>query len=307
MGTSDFAGIILEDLIKSHHELLAVVTQPDHKDKKSKIISPVKETAQKNKLKILQPQRLDDEFVDVLKNLNPDLIIVVAYGKILPEKVLKLPNLKSLNVHASLLPKLRGPSPIQNSLLQGDTLTGVTIILMDEGIDTGNILSQKKEKIKRNDDYITLAGRLSVVGSKLLVDTIEKWADKKIKPKKQSDKEATLCQLIEKNDGRIFWDKSATEIYNAFRAFRSWPGIFTFWDNDGTIKKITLTLISASLGEERGNHSLGEVFKKKNKELCVQTRDGIIIINKLQMEGKNEVESGDFINGYPNFIGSILK
>ena len=309
MGTSDLAGIILESLVDSPHELLAIVTQPDNKNKsrKIKIVSPVKEVAKKNKLRIFQPKKLDEKFIGELKDLNPDLLVVAAYGKILPKKILEIPKLKSINVHASLLPKLRGPSPIQNSLFQGDNKTGITIMLMDEGVDTGDILSQKKIKINDDDDYITLTSRLSVAGAKLLLDTISKWSSKKINSKKQNNSEATLCQLIEKNDGRIFWDKDANSIYNAIRAFKVWPGIFTFWKDDGINRKVSLTSIYVDTNKKGDSYHLGEVFQRKNKKICVQTSEGILIIEKLQMEGKNEVESNSFINGYPNFIGSLLK
>jgi methionyl-tRNA formyltransferase len=316
MGTSDLAGIILEDLIDSPHKLSAVVTQPDseNKSRKAKIISPVKETAIKNKITVFQPKVLDKDFIDKLKQLNPDLIIVAAYGKILPKEILELPKLKALNVHASLLPKLRGPSPIQNSLFQGDSKTGITIMVMDKGVDTGDILSQKNIKINSDDDYITLTSKLAVAGAKLLLNTIPKWANKEIKSEKQDNNEATLCQLIEKNDGRIFWDKDAISIYNSFRAFRVWPGIFTFWDNNGTTKKISLTIITTGANEDGEKYHLGEIFQRdkddalgQNKEICIQTSEGVIIVNKLQLEGKNEIEAINFINGYPNFIGSILK
>lgn len=309
MGTSDLAGIILESLIESPHELLAVVTQPDSEDKrkKTKITSPVKETALQNKIKVLQPEKLDDAFASEVKDLNPDIIIVAAYGKILPKEILEIPKFKSLNVHASLLPKLRGPSPIQNSLLQGDKQTGITIMVMDKGIDTGNILSQKEIEIKDNDDYITLTSKLAIAGAKLLLDTLEKWVDQKIEPMIQDNDGATLCQLIERSDGRIFWDKSAEEIYNAFRAFRVWPGIFTFWNIREALKKISLTSISIDKNTDPIEQPLGKVFQREDKKICVQTSAGVIIIDKLQMEGKKETDIASFINGYPEFIGSVLK
>lgn len=309
MGTSDLAGIILESLIDSPYKLSAVVTQPDNENKsrKIKIVSPVKETAEKNKIKVFQPAKLDEGFINELKDIDPDLIVVAAYGKILPKKILEIPKFKSINVHASLLPKLRGPSPIQNSLIQGDNKTGITIMAMDEGIDTGDILSQKEINIKEDDDYITLTSKLAVAGASLLIKTIPKWIDHKIKPKKQDNDSATLCQLIEKSDGRIFWDKNTTEINNLFRAFRVWPGIFTFWDKSGTLKKISLTSISTVNTRDAEDHKLGEVFLNENKDVCIQASKGAIIINKLQLEGKKEIEVSSFINGYPDFIGSILK
>lgn len=309
MGTSDLAGIILESLIDSPHEILAVVTQPDNENKsrKAKIISPIKEIAEKNKIKLFQPKKLDEDFINDLKILEPDLIIVAAYGKILPEEILNIPNFKAINVHASLLPKLRGPSPIQNSLLQGDKKTGITIMLMDKGIDTGDILSQKEIEIEQEDDYITLTSKLAIAGANLLIETIEKLLNKEIAPKEQDSSEATLCQLIEKSDGKIIWDKTAVEIYNAFRAFRVWPGIFSFWDNDGLLKKISLTLIQFDETETENEKQFGEIFQREDKEICIQTSQGVILVKKLQLEGKNETEAKNFINGHSEFLGSVLK
>ncbi|MDD3497998.1 MAG: methionyl-tRNA formyltransferase [Candidatus Moranbacteria bacterium] len=307
MGTSDFAGIVLESLTGSPYEISAVVTQPDSRDKKGNLPNPVRDIAQKNNIKILQPEKLDENFTNEIKGLRPDVFIVASYGKIIPEKILEIPRMKSLNVHASLLPKLRGPSPIQNSLLQGDKETGITIMLMDKGIDTGDILSQKKIAINDDDDYITLTSKLAVAGSKLLLHTVSKWINGEINPVKQNDGEATLCQLIEKSDGQIFWGKSASEIHNTFRAFRVWPGIYTFWDNEGAVKKISLTSISAEENENENERHLGEVFQKEDKKIRVKTGKGNIIIEKLQLEGKNETEANSFINGYPGFIGSVLK
>ena len=311
MGTSDLAGIVLQSLLDKDYLIDTVVTQPDYTDKRKKNIigSPVKETALKNKLtKIRQPEKLDEEFIKEIKNIQPDLIIVVAYGKILPEKLLNIPKFKSINVHASLLPKLRGPSPIQNALLLGLKKTGITIMLMDKGIDTGDILAQKKLSVKTSDDYLTLTSKLAVLSSNLLLKTLPKWVSGKIKPKKQNEKRATMCQLIERADGRIIWDDNAVEIFNKFRAFRAWPGIFTFWERKGNQHKISLTDISYNqkifFKEKR---HLGEVFQLKDGEVAIQTGKGIIIINRLQLAGKREIDVKNFLNGYPDFIGSILR
>ena len=309
MGTSDLAEVILDSLIKSPHDILAVVTQPDseNKNKKVKIISPVKKTAELKKLQLLQPTKIDDQFIDDIEKLKPDLIVVAAYGKILPEEVLNIPKFKSLNVHASLLPKLRGPSPIQNSLLNGEKETGITIMKMDTGIDTGDIISQDKLEIEPEDDYVTLTGKLAILGSHLLLDTIDKWVQGDIQAVSQDSSQATLCQLIEKSDGKIFWDKDKDYIHNAFRAFRVWPGVFTFWENNNSSKKIALTDIHPGSNSESESYSLGEVFQRENGEVCIQASSGVIIIEKLQLEGKKEAEIKSFINGYPNFIGSILS
>ncbi len=311
MGTSDFASIILRSLLENNYHFSAIVTQPDNEStkKKASIISPVKKICQEEGIEniLLQPEKLDIDFINKLKKLSPDLIIVAAYGKILPEKILEMPRFKSINVHASFLPKLRGPSPIQNALLQGLSETGTTIMLMDRGIDTGDILTQAKIKIKDDDDYLTLTSKLAILSSNLLIDTLPKWIAKKIKPRKQNLDEATMCQLIEKNDGGIIWDADAKSIYNKFRAFRVWPGIFTNWENKSSLQKILLTDISLEKNTEPIRHRLGEIFKNSKGKIAVQTGNGIIILNKIQLAGKNETNIADFINGYPQFIGSVLK
>lgn len=309
MGTPEIAEIVLENLHLKDYPILAVVTQPDYKpkNKEDNFISPVKKLALEKNIPISQPEKLDDNFKKWLKDLEPDLIIVTAFGKIIPKDILNIPKYKSLNVHASLLPKLRGASPIQNALANGMKETGITIMLMDEGIDTGDILSQKSLAIEPDDDYVTLTGKLAVVASHLLIDTIPKWIDKTITPQKQDDSQATMCQLIEKNDGKINWAEDAEDIYNKFRAFRVWPGIFTFWENKGNLQKISLNEVSVEKNNPPERHHLGEVFEYSDSKIAVQTNSGLIILNKIQLAGKNETSVYDFLNGYPHFIGSILK
>lgn len=309
MGTPSIASIILESLILKNYKIAAVVTQPDYqeKNKKESISSPVKKMALEKNIPVFQPLKLDDDFKKWLQKINPDLIIVAAFGKIIPEKILKIPNFGSINIHASLLPKLRGASPIQNALANGLTETGITIMLMDKGIDTGDILAQKSLKIETSDDYLTLTSKLATVASALLIKTIPAWISKTITPQKQDDSSATMCQLIEKSDGKISWHESAEEIYNKFRAFRVWPGIFTFWNNKNNLQKVSLNHIYFEKNKIGENRHLGEIFKYDEFQTGIQTIDGVVIINKIQLAGKKEVSIEDFLNGYPHFIGSILK
>jgi len=202
---------------------------------------------------------------------------------------------------------LRGASPIQNALVEGLTETGITIMLMDKGVDTGDILSQKSIPIEKDDDYITLTGKLALVASSLLIKTIPVWIDGSLKSQPQDHSQATMCQLIEKNDGKINWDETAIEIQNKFRAFKVWPGIYTFWDNKNNLQKISLNHIYAEKDKTGEKHHLGEVFKYDDFQVAIQTTKGVIILNKIQLAGKNEVSIEDFLNGYPHFIGSILK
>lgn len=310
MGTPEIAEIVLESLHLKNYPILGVATQPDYKPKnkcEADFISPVKKFALEKNIPVIQPEKLNDEFREWLKKLSPDLIIVTAFGKIIPKDILNIPKYKSLNVHASLLPKLRGASPIQNSLANGTSETGITIMLMDEGIDTGDILSQKKIAIDPQDDYVTLTSKLAILAANLLIQTIPAWADKTLTPTKQDNSQATMCQLIEKSDGKINWDENAQDIYNKFRAFRVWPGIFSFWENKGNIQKISLNQITYKKDKLGERHHLGEVFRYSEKEIAVQANDGVVILDKIQLAGKNETAISDFLNGYPDFIGSILK
>ncbi len=310
MGTSDFATTILAALLKRQYKIKAVFTQPDKPSgrKKEKTAPPVKLMAQEKKIKIFQPTKFDEEVIKKLKDISPDLIIVTDYGKILPSEVLKIPSFGCLNVHASLLPKFRGPSPIQNALWQGKRKTGITIMLMNEGIDTGDIISQKEVVIRNHDTALSLKLRLAELGADLLIQTIPFWINQKIEPQPQDNSQATLCQIIEKSDGRIFFENTAKEIYNKYRALYPWPGIFAFWDNQNSLQRIKFIKISYKGQNYSKPLSLGEVFQdKKTKKIGVQTSKGIIYLEKIQLEGKFPLLVEEFINGHPDFIGSILK
>lgn len=306
-GTSSYAREILEALAREKYEIAAVFTRPDvPQGRKQEVApSPVKEMAISLKIPVFQPPKLDSETIKQIEKLKPDIIIVASYGKILPREILEIPRLGSLNIHASLLPKYRGPSPIQNALMNGEKETGVTVILMNQGIDTGNIISQEKVEIDEKDNAETLAHKLAEAGTGLILKTIPLWAEKKIKPSKQDDTKATICQLIEREDGRIIWEDEAENIYNKFRAFYPWPGIFTFWNNDGTMERIKLILVDLLKTDPQAPHEIGEVFELGDK-IGVQTLKGIIVLEQIQLEGKNPVAAREFLNGYPSFLGSKL-
>ncbi len=307
MGTSEFAAAILTSLAEEKYNLISVYTQPDKKSGRGQEMkkSAVKIIAEKNKITVFQPAKFNEDAVMELKNQKPDLIIVAAYGKILPKEVLEIPGFGAINVHASVLPKFRGPSPIQNAILAGETETGTTIMLMDKGIDTGDILRERSLKIRPDETTPELSQRLSALASKLLLETLPLWIERKITPRKQNNHKATLCQLIEKEDGKIIWADSAESIYDKFRAFQPWPGIYAFWESGNSIKRIRLNKIR--LAENfPGKHHLGEVFKS-GQDILIQADPGAIIIKEIQIEGKSSVKIEDFLNGYSNFIGAILK
>ncbi len=305
MGTPGFAADILKNLIEANFNVAAISTQPDKKaGRKQKVLtSPVKKLAEQKKIKVFQPENLRDEkTVEEIKKINPDVIVVAAYGKILPMEILRIPPFGCLNIHASLLPKLRGASPVQNAILQGGKKTGVTLMLMNEGVDTGDILAQEKVIIKSEDTAETLLNKLSVLGGKMLVKHLPRWISGKIKPKPQDNKKASYCQLIKKSDGKIDWTQSAQEIYDRWRAFYLWPGIHSLININGQLKKIKLLRVSINpkLSLEKRP---GKILKHKEK-IAVQAKRGVVFLEEVQLEGKKKVSIQDFIRGYPNFIGS---
>jgi len=308
MGTSVFAEEILASLIAAKYDIVAVYTQADKKVGRAREIqkSPVRTTAEKNILPVFTPQKFDAEVIAQLTAQNPELIIVAAYGKILPQAVLNLPCFGALNVHTSLLPKYRGPSPIHNAILAGETETGTTIMLMDAGVDTGDILTQEKINIDKHATTLDFSKKLAALSARLLLQTIPRYLAGKITPQKQRTADTTLCRMLKKEDGQIDWSDSAQSIYNRYRAFFPWPGIFTFWETKGAPKRLKLTKIHFNIKTTAANHQVGEVFQIE-KQIAVQTGNGFIILEEVQIEGKTPMKIQDFLNGYSNFLNSVLK
>lgn len=310
MGTSLFAKEILEALIKNNYALVSVYTQPDKPfgRKKELHASEVKKFCQEKNIHLEQPEKFDTEAIDKLRHFNPDIIIVAAYGKILPQAVLDLPKFGAINIHPSLLPKWRGPSPIQNAILEGEKETGITIMLMDAGMDSGDILAQEKMLISDTDTSESLLQNASKQSSVLLLKTLPLWIEKKIAPKKKDDSKAIFCKIIKKEDGKINWQESAEKIYNKFRAFYPWPGIFCFWNINGKDTRIKFTQISIEKNtpDEIQKLQVGLVIKINDK-IGIITTDGSLILDEIQIEGKKNMSAKEFFIGYPKFIGSVLK
>lgn len=308
MGTSDLSEAVLGALIENEYNLVGVFTKPDQKiGRKQEITEPlVKKMALEHKIPVFQPLKFNIETVEELKKLKPDLVIVAAYGKIIPKSALEIPGFGCINVHVSLLPKYRGPSPIQNALLAGEKETGVTIMLMDQGVDTGDILAQEISPIKPNDNTEMLMGKLAELGAKLLLKTLPLWIEGKIEKMSQDHSKATNCQLIEREDGKIYWTDSAEDIYNRYRALTPWPGIFTYWKNDSEIIRLKLIAIELQKTSPIEKRAEGEIFEI-GSDIGVQTAQGVIILKELQKEGKKPSDAKSFINGHKNFIGSILQ
>jgi len=303
MGTPDFSVPILNALIENYN-VIAVVTQPDKKVGRKQVLtsSPIKKIALVNKIEVLQPEKISGnaEFIRRVKDLNSDLIVIAAYGLILPKEILNIPKFGVINIHASLLSKYRGASPIQSAILNGDKETGVTIMLINEKMDKGDILMQETITITDNDNFGSLHDKLSALGTKLLIETLPKWLNKEIKPQKQDESQATYCKLITKEDGKIDWHKSAFEIERQIRALNPWPGTRTNWGD----KK--LKLLKVKLLNVKNKYEIGEVYKI-NDGLAVACKEDALEILELQLESKKPMTAKEFLNGYPKIIGSVLK
>ena len=307
-GASFFATSILKGLIENNYNIISVVTQKEESEKKSSFLT-VRKVAQEKKIEVFAIKKFDEESIKKIKDLKPDLIIVASYGKIIPQKVLDIPGFGIINVHPSLLPKFRGPSPIQNAILEGEEKTGSTIILMNEKMDEGDILAQEKISLLPNENYPELLQRISRLSSELLLKTISLWVKREITPQKQNGTKATYCQLIERLDGKINWSENARDIFNRFRAFLPWPGVFAYWERKASLVRIKIHQMKILKNCEEKNlekFQEGEVFIS-GEEMAVKTGEGVVILEEIQLEGKNKIKADDFLNGYPDFIGTVLR
>lgn len=308
MGTPEFSAAVLSGLVEKKYHMVGVITRKDKPigRKQEMMESAVKKKALEYAIPVEQPEKLDQVAIEKIKSLKPDLIVVAAYGKILPKEILDIPGFGCVNVHASLLPKWRGASPIQNALLSGATETGVTLMLMDEGMDTGNVLAQKKIEIAPEDTQASLGIRLAETGRDLLLETLPLWIERTIIPLPQDDTRATLCQLIEREDGHILWTDAAEAIYNRFRALYPWPGIFAFWKKENELLRLKLLGVSFQKQSPQVPHPLGQVFEVGEK-VGVQTSEGIVFLETVQLEGKTEMSIAEFLLGNKEIIGSFLQ
>lgn len=306
MGSAEFSIPILLALINSF-QVVAVITETDKPAGRNKKIveAPTKIIAERENIPCLQPERIkgNKELLEKIASLSPDVIVVAAYGQILPKEILNLPKNGCVNVHPSLLPEYRGASPIQTALLNGEKKTGVSLILMDQGMDSGDILAQETIEIAEDDNYETLEKRLAEGAACLLIKILLEFIDDEVKLIVQDDTRATYCSKIKKEDGRIDWDKPANEILNKIRAFSTWPGSYSRYEN----RKIEIVKAEPRPGEDYfDQYAIGQVYREKNK-ICVQCAEGSIILQEVKLEGKNKIAINDFVNGHQSFIGSILR
>lgn len=303
MGTPEFALPSLKALLEENYQLKAVVTQPDRpRGRGGKIkVSPVKEEALKHGLKVLQPTSLDSNFLARLKSLNPDIMIVVAYGKILPPDILKIPPSGCINVHASLLPRYRGAAPVHRAIMNGEEITGVTTMYMEEGMDTGDIILQEETKIDDNDTVGTLHDRLAEKGSKLLVKTLELVIEGKALSRSQEEEKASYAPPLKREEELIDWEKSAAEIFNKIRGMNPWPGAYTFWKNK------RLKIWSSRIVDQEGLYNPGEIVKVDQEGILVGTGKGALLITDVQVSGGRRMRAGEFIRGKDIGAGEVLE
>ena len=293
MGTPDFAKVSLESLINNGHKIVGVFTNPDKKSGRGQKInfSPVKEVALKNNLEIFQPKTLrTEEVYNLIKELNPELIVVVAYGKILPENILNIPMYGCINVHGSLLPEYRGAAPIQWAVIDGKKVTGVTTMFMDKGMDTGDILLEEKVVIKDDETAGDLFDRLSFIGAKLLVKTIDCIKDNSLSPKKQDHTKATYTKMLTKDMSLIDWSYNAKKIYDFIRGLNPWPAAHAILD--GKRLKIYKSKILEDIKGTPG------AIKSVDPFVVFCGENTALEVIELQMENKKRMLASDFFRGY---------
>lgn len=302
MGTPEFAVGTLEGLLGAGVDLVGVYTQPDRPKGRGRKMTPppVKELALRHGIPVFQPQKLrDPEAVAELQQLDPDLIVVVAYGQILPQSVLDIPRFGCINVHASLLPKFRGAAPINKAIIDGEKVTGITTMLMDAGLDTGDMLVRKSLEIGPDETAGELHDRLALLGRETMLETLQQVLDGTLSPQQQNDDESSYAPMMKKEDGRIDWSLSAQEVHDRVRGLAPWPGAFTRLD--GEVLKIAQTQVVDGAGDA------GTVVAASADGVDVACCDGVIRIGALQLPGKKMLSAADFLRGCQLEKGQILE
>ena len=289
MGTPDFALPCLEALIESGYNINAVITQPDRPKGRHNVIefSNIKKTAIKHNIPVLQPEKIrKDNWPQRISEIGCDLAVTCAFGQILPKSVLEIPKYGTINVHASLLPKFRGASPMQRAIIEGEEITGVTTMLTDVGMDTGDMLLKKETNITKEDDICSLHDRLSIMGSNLLIDTIKLYEQDKIVPVKQDDSLATYAPMIKKEEGKLDFNQDALRLFNVIRAFNPWPGTYTSYC--GKTMKIT----KAEYSDDVNDSSIanGTILNIEKDKMAVKCESGILYITELQFEDRKRMQ-----------------
>ncbi len=304
MGTPDFSVPTLERLTASKHSVIAVVTQPDKPKGRGKEVrmTPVKECALKHGIPVYQPVKARDKaFVEEMRALNPDVMVVIAFGQILPGELLKVPAYGCVNIHASLLPKYRGAAPIQWAVINGDKETGITTMQMDVGMDTGDMLEKLVIRLEPKETGGSLFDRLSLLGGDLILSTLEKLEAGTLIPTPQDHEQATYVKKISKELGDIDWTMDAAAIERLIRGLNPWPSAYSHYK--GRLLKIWEADVLP--GEKQG--ACGQILSANGDSLTVQTGDGILAVRSIQIEGKKRMDTAAFLRGFPVERGAILE
>lgn len=304
MGTPEFSVPILKMLIKNYN-VVGVVTQPDREVGRKKVLtpSPIKQTAMEFNIPVITPEKLRIEYEKVLA-FKPDIIVTCAYGQILPNEILNYPKYGCINVHASLLPKYRGGAPIQRAIMNGEVKTGITIMYMNEGMDTGDMIEKKELIIENDDNYDEVSKKLSVIGTDLLEDVLPKIIKGKIKRTIQDNEDATYAPIIKREDEKLDFNKTTFEIYNHIRALSTTPGAYAILDNK--VVKIYSSRMSDHIHPNKKN---GEIVKIYDDGIGISTSDSEIVITDIKIEGKNKMSVKQYLNGKnaDELLGKIFE
>lgn len=309
MGTPDFSVGTLEALIAAGHYVCLAVTQPDKPKGRGKEMQfpPVKETAIQHGIPVYQPKKIrEPECVEELRKYNADVMVVIAFGQILPKEILEMTPYGCINVHASLLPKYRGAAPIQWSIIEGESVTGVTTMQMDEGLDTGDMIMKKEVPIADNETGESLHDKLAAAGAELCVETLQALEDHTAVFEKQGESPTAYAKMLTKEMGNIDWNRSAVQIERLVRGLNSWPSAYSHWK--GKVMKIWRAKAepdpAGNCPEEKGQPGIVTEVGKDN--FAVQTGDGVLRVYEVQIPGKKRMETGAFLRGYAMEPGTVL-
>ncbi|HCX63873.1 MAG TPA: methionyl-tRNA formyltransferase [Eubacteriaceae bacterium] len=303
MGTPEFSVPVLKAL-HAHHEVVLVITQPDKPNRRGNKVtfSPVKEYAQKNELPIHQPKSLREKsVVDEIASFKPDVIVVVAYGQLLPKEILNMPPYGCINIHASLLPKYRGAAPIHRAILENEQKTGLSAMIMNEGMDTGDVIHEVELEIEENMTVGELHDRLSEMAGSFILETFEKMENNRVKRIKQSDQDATYASKIDRETGKVDFRKTTTEVHNIIRGTDPYPGAYALLEG----KKVKL--FDAIKKEDSSDCEPGTIRYCDSNGLWIKTADGAVVVRKIQFPGKKALRVEEYLRGNENLIGKRFE
>lgn len=304
MGTPDFSVGTLEALIEAGHEVVLAVTQPDKPKGRGKEMqfTPVKECAVKHGIPVYQPRKVrEPECVEELRKYEADIMVVIAFGQILPKEILEMTPYGCVNVHASLLPKYRGAAPIQWSIIDGEAVTGVTTMQMDEGLDTGDMLLKTEIPIEKDETGGSLHDKLAEAGAALCVETLKALQKKTVTPKKQGESPTAYARMLDKHLGNIDWNEGAEKIERLIRGLTPWPSAYTTWNGK------QMKIWRAEVERKAGKEIPGTIVKVEKEAFFVQTGEGMLKVLELQIPGKKRMDAGAFLRGYQVKPGEILS